>query len=168
MYAKQRRTSPDSETTGRNPEAIDSITKNAINAGQMVSCNQYQSMTRGCLQNTKGKERDSQKLVGGTIFVDHATKFVFTNHQTQLTAAATVESKHACERKFESMGVHIRQYSADNHPFRAKEWTDDCANQHQQETRYSGVGAHHQNLVESYIQTSWYQLSSFLFSPPCA
>ena len=51
------------------------------------------------------------------------------------------------------MGVYIRQYLADNHPFRAKEWTEDCANQHQQETRYSGVGAHHQNLAERYIQT---------------
>ena len=128
----------------------------------MVSCDQYQSTTRGRLQHTRGKERDSQKLVGGTIFVDHATKFVFTNHQTQLTATATVESKHACEREFESMGVHIRQYSADNHPFRAKEWTDDCANQHQQETRYSGVGAHHQNLAERYIQTIFYRARAMM------
>ena len=153
MYAKQRQTLPDSETMGCNPEAINSVTKNAIEARKMVSCDQYQPTTRGRLQHTRGKERDSQKLAGGTIFVNHATKFVFTSHQTQLTAAATVESKHACKRKFESMGVPICQYLVENHPFRAKEWTEDCANQHQHETRYSGVGAHHQNLAECYIQT---------------
>ena len=59
MYAKQRQTLPDSETMGRNPEAIDSVTKNAIKARQMVSCDQYQSTTRGRLQHTRGKERDS-------------------------------------------------------------------------------------------------------------
>lgn len=65
----------------KNPESIDSITKADIKAGKVVSCNQYQSSTRGC---TKGKERDSQKLAGGTIIVDHVTNLVFTKHQTLL------------------------------------------------------------------------------------
>ena len=91
--------------------------------------------------------------------MDHATNFIFNNHQVILTAASTVASKHKCESKFDEFGVQIKQYGADNHPFRSKVWVEDCVVQRQLPTSHSGVGAHHQVLAERIIQTifNWSQ-----------
>ena len=85
--------------------------------------------------------------------MDHATNFIFNNHQTNLTAVSTVASKHNCESKLNEFGVQIKQYASDNHPFRSKVWVEDCAVQRQLPTDHSGVGAHHQILAERMIQT---------------
>ena len=68
-----------------------------------------------------------KQLCGGTIFVDHATNCIFSNHQVNLTAATTLEIKNKCESKFDEFGVQIKQYATDSHPFRSKIWVDDCA-----------------------------------------
>ena len=49
-----------------------------------------------------------KQLYGGTIFVDHATNYIFNNHQVNLTAATTVESKHKCESKFDKFGIPLK------------------------------------------------------------
>jgi hypothetical protein len=90
-----------------------------------------------------------------TIFIDHATNFLFNNHQVNLTAASTVESKHACESKFNEFGIQIKQYSADIHPFHSKIWVADCSIQQQLSTQHYGVGAHHQVLAERQIQATF-------------
>ena len=109
------------------------------------------STTLGRQAHTFGKELDNKKLVGGTIFVDHATNFIFHNHQINLTSTETVRSKHLFEATLQDYGVHIEEYIADNHPFKAKEWMVDIKHQHQK-MNYSGAGAHHQNLSERHIQ----------------
>ena len=68
-----------------------------------------------------------KQLCGVTIFVDHATNYIFNNHQVNLTAATTVESKHKCESKFDEFGIQIKQYVADNHPFCSKVRVKDFA-----------------------------------------
>ena len=103
--------------------------------------------------HTRGKESAIKQLCGGTIFVDHATNFIFNNHQTNLTAVSTVASKHNCESKPDEFGIQIKQYASDNHPFRSKVWVEDCAAQRQLRTDHSEVGAHHQILAERMIQT---------------
>ena len=94
-----------------------------------------------------------KQLCGGTIFINHATDHIFNNHQVNLTAANTVESKHKCESKFDEIGIQIEQLAADNHTFRSKVWVEDCVIQLQLRTSHSSVGAHHQVLAERYIQT---------------
>jgi hypothetical protein len=121
--------------------------------GDTISCDQYMSPSKRRLIHTRGKESSSQQYVCGTIFVDHATNFLFNNHQVNLTAESTVASKHKCESLFDEFGVQIKQYAAINHPFRSKAWVSDCAAQHQLPTKYSGVGAHHQILAERQNQT---------------
>jgi hypothetical protein len=105
------------------------------------------SPTKGPLTHTRGLESSSKQYAGGTIFIDHATNFLFNNHQVNLTAELTVENKHKCESKFDEFGAQIKQFAADNHPFRSKSWTSDCAVQHQPPTKHSGNGAHHQILA---------------------
>ena len=48
-----------------------------------------------------------KQLCGGTIIFDHATNYIFNNHQVNLTAATTVKSKHKSESKFDEFGIQI-------------------------------------------------------------
>jgi hypothetical protein len=111
------------------------------------------SSTLGRLPHTRGKEDKANQYVGGTLFVDFATNYIFHHHQVNLTAAATVRSKHACDRHFLEHGYKIQGYWADNNHFQSKMWTNDCELQQQQHTIFSGVGAQHQNYVERHQQT---------------
>jgi hypothetical protein len=153
QYAKQKRKTPDSSTEIKNTELEGALTAGDLYPGDKVSCDHYMSPSKGRLMHTRGKESSSQQYVGGTIFVDHATNFLFNNHQVNLTAESTITSKHKCESLFDEFGIQIQQYAADNHPFRSKAWVSDCAAQHQLPTKHSGVGAHHQVLAERQIQT---------------
>jgi hypothetical protein len=155
LYAKQKRKTPDSSIEMKNKDLEGLLTNGDLDPGDKVSCDQYMSPSKGRLQHTKGLESSSNQYVGGTIFIDHATNYLSTNHQVNLTAASTVESRHLCESKFDEFGVQIKQYAADNHPFRSKTWVNDCAVQRQLPTKHSGVGAHHQILAERQIQTTF-------------
>ena len=153
QYAKQKRKNPESSKETKNIELEGVLTAGDLYPGDKVSCDHYMSPSKGRLMHTRGKESTSLQYVGGTIFVDHATNFLFNNHQINLFAETTVDSKHKCESLFDQYGVQIKQYAADNHPFRSKAWVSDCTVQQQLPTKHSGVGAHHQVLVERHIQT---------------
>ena len=85
------------------------------------------------------------------IFVDHASCYIFNNHQHSTTTADSVLSKYAFKDHCSSLGVKIREYVADNNPFHGQDWINDCLNQ-QQLRHFSGVGAHHQNYSERQIR----------------
>jgi hypothetical protein len=153
QYAKQKRKTPDSSTEIKNNDLEGALTEGDLQPGDKVSSDQYMSPSKGRLQHTKGLESSSKQYVGGTLFVDHATNYIVNNHQVNLTAVATIESKHKCESFFYSIGIQIKQYHSDNRPFRSKAWVNDCAVQQQLPTCHSGVGAHHQVLAERNIQT---------------
>ena len=151
--AKLKRTTPDSNITLKNEDREGVILQNKLFPGEKISCDHYMSSTLGRLAHTRGKEDKATQFVGGTLFVDFATNYIFHHHQVNLTAAATVRSKHACERHFMEQGIKIQGYLADNNPFQSKLWTNDCKLQQQQHTTFSGVGAKHQNYVERHQQT---------------
>jgi hypothetical protein len=52
----------------------------------------YQSSVRGRLEYTKGHEKDVEQYIGGTIFVDHASGLIFTQHQPTLGSGDTLQS----------------------------------------------------------------------------
>ena len=130
LFAKPKKKTPDSSLKVDIPEQEGVLTNKDTQPGDKVSCDQYMSPIKGRLIHTRGKESSMKQLCGGAIFVDHATNLIFNNHQVNLTAASTVASKHKCESKFDEVGVQIKQYGADNHPFRSKVWVEDCVVQH--------------------------------------
>ena len=151
QYAKQKRTKPPSHTTAK-PVIAGGLSDNITIPGQRVSVDLYVSATKGRLLHTFGKEKYDDQYSGGAIFVDHASKFIFNNHQLSTTTSESVMSKHLFETYSESVGVKIKEYLTDNNPFHGEDWKADCDNQGQ--TRFfSGVGAHHQNYAERNIQT---------------
>lgn len=129
------------------------IRANDLFPGAGVSCDQYESSVKGRLPNTKGKEASHRRYVGGTIYVDHASGFVMTYHQSSLGAADTLKSKHAFERELRLYGHSVRKYHTDNGIFKSGDLRQDIELNGQMLT-FSGVGAHHQNgVAERAIQT---------------
>ena len=102
---------------------------------------------------TKGKEPKNKKYIGGTIFTDHASQSVFVKHQISLNAGETIRAKHAFEQVSLSFRVKVKQYLTDNTSFSSELFLKDIKVQNQN-MKFSGVGAHHQNAIaERSIQT---------------
>jgi len=73
------------------------------------------------------------QFTGGTLFVDHCTKFMFIYNQ--------------------SFGFAVSNYHGDNGIFKTQTFMDDY-NRKQQQITFSGTGAHHQNgVAERSFQT---------------
>jgi hypothetical protein len=63
--------------------------------GDCMSMDQYESQHLGRLPHTFGKEKNKDKVVGGTIDVNHATGLIFAEQQAYLRARNTLKSKIA-------------------------------------------------------------------------
>ena len=156
LLAKQCRRSP-STPPPKFPPVEMKLKEGDLKPGDKVSIDQYVSAVGGRLPHTKGKEKEADKYQGGTIFVDHATGFIFIRHQISMRAGETVQAKNAFEKTARECGVSIRKYHADNFPFDAAEFQESLATAGQTLDK-SGVGAHHQNgVAERAIKTvtSW-------------
>ena len=108
---------------------------------------QYEAgKTLGRLPHKKGKELKNKTYTGGTIFIDHACQYDFVTHQISLNAGETIRAKHAFEQVGLSFGVKVKQHLTDNTPFSSESFLKDIQVQNQN-IKFSGVGAHHQNGV---------------------
>jgi hypothetical protein len=56
------------------------------------------SAVPGRLPHTSGKEPSKLKYNGGTIFVDHASSFIYLVNETSLRAGETLQAKIGFER----------------------------------------------------------------------
>ena len=121
QYSKQHRMTPTNPKHASSIYEEGALSQENLNSGDKVSCAQYMCSTLGRLAHTHGKEGKAHKLVGGTVFVDHSSNFVFHHHQVNLTAMSSVHSKHACKAYFDCCGVKITQFASDNHTFCSKD-----------------------------------------------
>ena len=71
----------------------DVIETDDLQPGARVSCDQYECKIKGRLSYTKGKEHPTLMLVGGTLFVDHASEYIKIYNQVSLGASDTIRSK---------------------------------------------------------------------------
>lgn len=89
----------------------------------------------------------------GTIYVDHASGFVFVGHQRTTSAEETIRSKMIVEQSAKDAGFSIKEYHSDDGIFSSKEFKQHCTSQGQKQS-FSGVGAKFQNAVaENGIKT---------------
>jgi hypothetical protein len=150
QLSKQTRCTPEVKTQ-INP--VPAIRKPNLQPGDCISVNQYVSALPGRLSHTKGKESKDSQFNGGTLFIDHASGYVFLRNQVCLTAGETLRSKKAFEQFATSTGVILKEFRADNVPFNSAEFRRNLATNGQIIT-FSGTGAHHQNgVAERAIQT---------------
>jgi hypothetical protein len=113
-------TNPEVKVGAPIPEKEMSLKRGKLAPGAMVSIDQYTSTMPGRLPHTKGKEPKKDKYVGGTLFVDHATAYIYLRHQVSLRVGETLVGKHAFEQFAADHGVTIRAYRADNAPLCCK------------------------------------------------
>ena len=161
QFAKQQRRNPPTQITHNRPETDGALSVDALAPGERVSVDIYMSSARGRLPGTFGKERETAQYIGGSIFVDHSTRFLYHQHQWSTTAAETINSKHQFECFCSEHSHKVKEFIGDNNPFNKMEWIADCENQHQK-TTFSGVGAHHQNYSERMQQTVFYMARAML------
>ena len=151
QLAKQSRRGAGSSVETRVPKM--DIRQGDLKPGQCVSIDQYMSALPGRLPHTKGKEKKKDQYNGGTLFVDHATGFMYLKHQVSLKAGETIKAKRAFEQLAAEYGIKIQGYRADNVPFGSAEFRRELEN-NDQTIDFSGTGAHHQNgVAERAIQT---------------
>jgi hypothetical protein len=143
---KQHRRTPDSSITRAIPEMEMAIKREDLQPGDCISMDQYVCKTPGRLPNTYGKEHSSNKYNGGTVFVDHASGYVYVHNQVSLRVGETLQGKHSFENFGDQYGIKFKSYHADNQPFNSAEFLEDLELQNQTIT-FSGVGAHHANGV---------------------
>ena len=94
----------------------------------MISSDQFVSSLKGRLAHTYGQENESDKLVGGTIYIDESSEFITVQNQVSLGAAETLKGKHRMERDALRHGIKIRGYRCDNGVYKSKEFIDDTHN----------------------------------------
>ncbi len=87
-----------------------------------------------------------QRIVGSTIYVDHASDMSYVYHHTSMTSEETVKGKQAFEKFAATHGVYIKHYHADNGRFKDNLFMKDIEDKGQT-ISFCGVGAHHQNGI---------------------
>jgi hypothetical protein len=153
QIARAKKCPTEVSTTTIPHEALLKIKDLTTAPGARVSVNQYKSSVCGRLATSRGKESFGHKYGGGTIFCDHATGYIQCYHQVSLRVTDTVISKRAFERAAKSCGMKIQCYHGDNGIFKSSEFLD-ALTKLEQQLKFSGVGAHHQNgIAERLIRT---------------
>ena len=153
QMGKQHVKTSNSRTIVTNKDLEMAVKRDDDEPGKHVSLDQVVCKVPGRLPNSYGKEVDSNRYTGATIFVDHASQFLWLVCQISLRAGETLLGKHAFEQFARGVGVMIRGYHADNQPFGSAEFLEDIDLQEQTIT-FSGVGAHHQNgVAENAVKT---------------
>jgi len=151
QLGKQHRRTPGH--TWVDPDREMAIRREALRPGDCTSIDQYVSAMPGRLAHTFGRESADRQYNGGTIFVDHATGFVYIQNQQSLRIGETLQAKTAYEKFAYQFGIKLKKFRADNAPFRAAEFKEDLELK-EQDIDYSGVGAHFQNgVAERALQT---------------
>ena len=146
QLAKQTRRPEGTTVHKLRKEKDGNLKKGNLRPGSMVSSDQFVSSLPGRLPNTYGKEQESEKYVGGTIFIDEASEYFWVQNQVSLNAAETLIGKHAFERNAIRGGVAILGYRADNGIYKSEEFRADLK-KFGQTIQFCGVGAHHHNGV---------------------
>lgn len=97
---------PDPHTTG-------SLSFDVSRPGELVSVDHYESAIRGRLLSTRGREDETTKHCGGTIFYDHYSGFVSVHHQPTLGATDTIKSKRSFEIQSLGCGNVLEKFRTD-------------------------------------------------------
>ncbi len=100
-------------------QAQESHLRRPSHPGEVVSVDQLESSVPGFIGQMTGR-LTKQRIVGSTIFVDHASDLSYVYHQTSMTSDETLRSKLAFEKFAASHGVNIKHYHADNGRFKEK------------------------------------------------
>jgi hypothetical protein len=147
QYSKQRRKTSPGSMKRNDTTNFGALKKDKMFPGQQVSVDHFFSSSKGRLIHTYGKEAESQKYMGGCIFVDHSSGLIHGKLQTHLNSHVTLGSKKEFETMCSTYGVMVQEYLSDNGTaFRNEEFAKHLGEFHQT-MKHAAVGAHHGNGI---------------------
>jgi hypothetical protein len=123
-----------------------------LTPGDCISGDQVESTVPGLIPTYHGTPT-TDKFHAGTLFVDHASRFLhFTPHMSTGGQEA-IRAKHHFKFLPSHHNRSIRCYHTDNGIVASKEFRASCFQQ-KQCIKFCGVNAHHQNgIAERHIRT---------------
>ena len=88
----------------------------------------------------------SDRFWEATVFVDHATTYMYTHLQRGQTLIESIEAKAAYERMAANFGIRVKKFHTDNGIFAEEGFKSDVSDNNQT-ISYCGVGAHFLNGI---------------------
>ena len=154
QYGKQKRKPSPGKKSNVVKDRDGALKKDNLFPGQRVSVDHFVCSTKGRLLHTFGKEDSTKQFTGGAIFVDHATGYIFVEHQVHLNTHETLKGKERFEQTCRDFGVVVTEYLSDNGSiFTSGDYSTHLLD-FAQIQNFAGVGAHHHNgIAERSIQT---------------
>lgn len=111
-----------------------------------------ESSSPGLIPVYKGSP-SSARYHAGTLFVDHASRYLHFTPHISTGSKEAINAKHAFESMAKQHNREIKCYHTDNGIFACKEYRNSCIQQKQQ-TKFCGVNAHHQTgIAERHIRS---------------
>jgi transposase InsO family protein len=136
------------------PPAREMVLKEVdLQPGDCISCDHFMSPVTGRAIAESGHSSTRHGYTCGTIYIDHASGFMYARCQKSISAEDTIRGKLLFEQEAADSGVRIRKYHSDNGVFSSKQFKDHCKVMKQKLT-FSGAGAKFQNgVAENGIKT---------------
>ena len=123
--AKARRRTPGSRTSSYPRDMT--LKRDDVLPGDCVSCDHYISPVPGRVVAPSGYSSVRHGYQGGTIYVDHASGWIFHRPQKTLSVSDTIRGKLILEREASDVGATIRRYHTDNGVFNCSAFKSHCA-----------------------------------------
>ena len=143
QYAKNHRQSTKGAVQKVRLTTDGAIHDGHLRPGNLVSVDHFESRLKGRTY-TSYNGINSDKYVGGCIFVDSMSGLVHVEHQLGFSGTETIRAKQNFEKLALDHGVLINSYRADNGIFRANEFVSHIRELNQK-LSFCGVNAHHKN-----------------------
>ena len=88
----------------------------------------------------------SDRFWAATVFVDHATSYMYTHLQHGQTIIRSIDAKSAYERMTATFGIRVKNFHTDNGILAEEGFKSDVSDNNQK-ISYCGVGSHFQNGI---------------------
>ena len=88
----------------------------------------------------------SDRFWAATVFVNHATSYMYIHLQRGQNLIKFIEDKEEYERMSATFGIRVKKFHTDNGIFAEEGFKSDVPNNNQT-ISYCGVGAHFQNRI---------------------
>jgi hypothetical protein len=116
-----------------------------LSPGDCVSGDQLESTTPGLIPTFRGSPT-LEKYHAGTLFVDHASRYLHFMPHISTGSQEAINAKHPFELHAFHNNCSIKCYHTDNGIFASKDFHQSCIQQ-KQRIKFCGVNAHHQNGI---------------------
>jgi hypothetical protein len=138
VVSKATRRAPSISSSTKPPPRSMVLKEGDLQPGDCVSCDHYMSPVPSRVIAESGYSSTCHGYTCGTIYVDHASGFMFVRNQKSISAEDTIWGKLLFEQEAAEASVKIQRYHSDNGVFSSKQFKSHCREMSQKLT-FSGI-----------------------------